>query len=359
MARTPKVALTASAITLLCLGASLSASPQVLAETLGREVHAFSPMDPSTYPGNSDQEPPRAMDASSATRPQTTVTPGQQRSSDQAETNGQDDATAPATDLPRFDTADAETFAPADTPKSESATQSQRPRETSTLPEVTPTSPPSEEPDESPAPAETEADEETPTPDVDAPESLTVIVNKQRPLPEDYEPHDLVELPNETGTEPLQLREEAAQATERLFDAAQADGIELTAISAYRSFEYQQELYDRYIAENGIDTTNEMSAKPGHSEHQTGWALDVDTPDGQHTLSQSFGETDAGQWLADNAHEFGFVIRYPQDARDITGFSYEPWHLRYFGEQYAALIMDGSGIAETTFDLDPAPDYDS
>src|SRR5699024_5411898 len=176
MARTPKVALTASAITLLCLGASLSASPQVLAETLGREVHAFSPMDPSTYPGTRDQEPPRAMDASTATRPQTTVTPGQQRSSDQAETNGQDDATAPATDLPRFDTADAETFAPADTPKSESATQSQRTRETSTLPEVTPTSSPSEAPDDSAAPAEIETEDETPTTAFNAQDTLTGTV---------------------------------------------------------------------------------------------------------------------------------------------------------------------------------------
>src|SRR5699024_10881743 len=82
------------------------------------------------------------------------------------------------------------------------------------------------------------------------------------------------------------------------------------------------------------------------------------TPDGDNTLTSSFGDTEAGQWLADHAHEYGFVIRFPKDQEDITGFQYEPWHLRYFSEQYARHVAKNSGVAETDFGLEPEPDYD-
>src|SRR5690606_17440833 len=141
-----------------------------------------------------------------------------------------------------------------------------------------------------PSPEPTKAqDAEEPIPeDLESPDSMTVIVNKLRPLPEDFAPDDLVELPDQMGTDTYELREPAAEAAKELFAAAREDGIELTVVSAYRSYAYQQELYDNYIAEHGSEVTNEMSAMPGHSEHQTGLALDVDSPDGQHTLQQSF-----------------------------------------------------------------------
>src|SRR5699024_12283551 len=107
----------------------------------------------------------------------------------------------------------------------------------------------------------------------------------------------------------------------------------------------------------GGDHRGRMSARPGLSDHQTGLALDVDTPGGEHSLKTSFGETEAGQWLADHAHEYGLVVRYPEDQHDTTGFQYEPWHLRYFGEQYATQIVENTGVAEEEFGLESAPDY--
>ena len=365
MSRTTRVTITASAVTLLCLGASLAASPQVIAETLGRRVLTFAPLDPSTYPGRADQAAPRALDTSTAPRQQSIMSADGTWSPATLVTVNE--ATPPDAEAPVFGIAGSEASAPPrqtpptqaedqepDAPQpaevaspSEDLTEEagqQRPEPEETEPEKTETAPP--------------ADQDDPVaPEVDTPDSVTVIVNKLRPLPEDFVPEDLVELSAEFSQDTHELRAEAAEATEQLFAAAREDGIELRVISAYRSFAYQQELYEGYAAQHGTDRTNEMSARPGHSEHQTGLAIDVDTPDGAHTLYQSFGDTQAGQWLAAHAHHFGFVIRYPQDAHEVTGFQYEPWHLRYFGEDYARHIMDGSGVAETEFDLVPAPDY--
>lgn len=343
--RTTKVTLTASAVTLLCLGATVYASPQVIAETLGREVHAFSPLDPTTYPANtSQQEPTQVMDATATPRHHSTMTT--EGSWTVSPEQGPD---LPERLAPPASLGTAGSAAP---DANEQPSIEPSPRATSEVSETeTSLAEASAEPE---APEEADTEE---TVDVDSPDSVTVIVNKLRPLPEDFAPEDLVALPTSFGTGTHTLRQEAAEAAEELLAAAQEDGIDLTVVSAYRSFAYQQELYDNYVAQHGTEMTNEMSAMPGHSEHQTGLALDVDTPGGQHTLRQSFGDTDAGQWLVDHAHEFGFVIRYPQDAEDITGFHYEPWHLRYFGEQYAQEIVDGSGVAETEFGIEPAPGY--
>ena len=344
--RTTKVTLTASAVTLACLGATLYASPQVIAETLGREVHAFSPLDPTTYPGNTtEQESAQAMDATATARPHSTLTTEGTWTESPAQTAEAPERVEPPATL---DTAGSATPKATGQPSMEPS-----PRATSEVSKIE-----ASLPDASAEPPETHDDDAAETADLDSPDSLTVIVNKLRPLPEEFVPADLVELPAAFGSGTHTLQQEAAEAAENLFAAAHQDGIDLTVISAYRSFEYQQELYDNYVAQHGTEMTNEMSAMPGHSEHQTGLALDVDTPGGQDTLRQSFGDTDAGQWLVDHAHEFGFVIRYPQDAEDVTGFHYEPWHLRYFGEQYAQEIVDGSGVAETEFGIEPAPDYD-
>lgn len=346
--RTTKVTLAASAVTLLCVGASLSASPQVIAETLGRDVHAFAPMDPSTYPNNTEQPPAKAMDAATASRQHSTMTKNGSWSASPAETE--------PTQRPEAPSSTVEIAGSGDPEPSEERSVEPDPQPTAEASRIE-----SKLSESQPSPEPTKAqDAEEPIPeDLESPDSMTVIVNKLRPLPEDFAPDDLVELPDQMGTDTYELREPAAEAAKELFAAAREDGIELTVVSAYRSYAYQQELYDNYIAEHGSEVTNEMSAMPGHSEHQTGLALDVDSPDGQHTLQQSFGDTEAGQWLAEHAHEYGFVIRYPQDAQEITGFSYEPWHLRYFGEQYAKHIAEGSGVAETEFGLPPAPDYAS
>ena len=363
MPRTSKVTFTASAVTLACLAGALYASPLVVAETMGREIQAFSPMDLT----DRRESTVEAGNTAEASRDESTLTNDGSWNVVQAETSTShpsDTAMSPQhTDIEVATTTDdtsgedAPTTAPTD-----AATQ----RITSELPQMEVTLPSSAEPsadqDASPTPeaqnTEDSSDEEVIPDDVDSPDSITVIVNKLRGLPSDYIPEDLVDLKTSAAEGTHQLRKEAAEATEALFAAAAEDDIDLTVVSSYRSYAYQQELYDNYLSQYGSEHTNEMSARPGHSEHQTGLALDVDTPGGDHTLSPSFGDTEAGQWLADHAHEYGFVIRYPEDQRDITGFSYEPWHLRYFGEQYSRHIAEHSGVAEEEFGLEPAPDYD-
>lgn len=343
MPRSSTVTVIAAAVTLSCLGASFYASPPVVAETLGREVQTFSPLNPDTYPQVSNDvthETPVAQD-----RPQSStanVAPegmATRASHEPVPTNGDDVTLAPVAaddEVP----GDGATDLPAPSPP-------KLPRIEEALPDSTPR-----------ATAEESAGAESDLPeDLDSPDSMTVIVNKQRPLPNNYEPTDLVELPTGMSSGSHQLREEAAEATQAMLEAAQQEDIILTVVSAYRSYDYQTALYDAYIRQYGQTVTNQISARPGYSEHQTGLAIDVDTPDGQHTLKQSFGGTAAGQWLATHAHEYGFVVRYPKDEHDYTGFTYEPWHLRYFGEQYAQQIVEHSGVAEREFGLDPASDY--
>src|SRR5690625_1963610 len=226
MARTTKVTLTASAVTLLCLGASLSASPQVIAETLGHEVQAFSPLDPSSYPGNSQHEPARALDAATAAREHSTMSSDGTWVPSEPNPTDSDASALPKTEAPSLDTADSDGSTK---PDDAAPSLSPRPRATSEVSvaeeaevddEVVDAT---QEPTETPQDDETDSAEELPPPDVDSPDSLTVIVNKLRPLPEDYVPEDLVQLPSEFGEGTQELRAEAADATKELFEAAAED----------------------------------------------------------------------------------------------------------------------------------------
>lgn len=185
-------------------------------------------------------------------------------------------------------------------------------------------------------------------------EAMTVIVNKQRSLPDGYEPKDLVE-PNvpfsfDEPHEKRHLRKEAAEALEELFDAAKAEGIELRAVSGYRSYARQKSIYENNVRTKGEAEANRVSAVPGTSEHQTGLTIDVSSPSAGNALEQTFGQTEEGQWLARRAPEFGFVIRYPEGAENITGYIYEPWHIRYVGKDLAPDIADSGLTLEEYFD---------
>ena len=131
----------------------------------------------------------------------------------------------------------------------------------------------------------------------------------------------------------------AAHALEELFDAANDDGIILYATSGFRSYSTQKAIFDRRSQQRGERAANRSVAKPGYSEHQTGLAMDVE---GQSSLGsglvEDFGETPEGIWLAQNCHKFGFIIRYPKGKSDITGYIYEPWHIRYVGPEAASEI---------------------
>ncbi|CAM4315034.1 D-alanyl-D-alanine carboxypeptidase [Bacillus manliponensis] len=168
------------------------------------------------------------------------------------------------------------------------------------------------------------------------PESIQFVVNKHNKLPDGYKPNDLV-VPNVsfafTGVvEKSHLRKEAAAALEKLFTLAKQEGIKLNAVSGFRSYEYQKSVYANSVRRNGQEHANRFSAKPGHSEHQTGLVMDVSANSANNELEIDFAETKEGQWLKENAHRAGFIIRYPKGKEEITGYAYEPWHIRYVGD---------------------------
>lgn len=177
---------------------------------------------------------------------------------------------------------------------------------------------------------------------VTSPDNIAVLVNQQYKLPADYVPQDLVypDVPFifEEKTEKRQMRKEAADALQELFSAAQADGISLYGVSAYRSYERQQELFEYYVERDGLETAKTYSAMPGHSEHQTGLAIDVTGGNQSCVVEDCFAETPEAKWLADHAAEYGFIIRYLEGREGITGYKYEPWHLRYVGKEIAQEI---------------------
>lgn len=179
--------------------------------------------------------------------------------------------------------------------------------------------------------------------EVTNPESILVLVNKNRKLPEGYEPKDLtypmVPL-HGVSKEKTLMRKEAANALEKLFEKAEADGISLTPVSAYRSYERQNSLYNYYLQIHGEEWTHAYSAVPGTSEHQTGLSIDVSSPNFGNKLEKEFGETKEGAWLSDHAHEFGYIIRYPEEKEVITEYHYEPWHIRYIGIEHATYLYE-------------------
>lgn len=191
------------------------------------------------------------------------------------------------------------------------------------------------------------------------PDSIHVLVNRLNPLdPLDYAPQDLVAVPLRSTREEMMLREEASGALVELFEAAESEGRDLTVTSTYRSFEYQQHLFDTRVAEFGTAAAEEYTARPGHSEHQTGLAADVIAHDHPWCgLGSCFGDTEEGLWVAENAHRFGFVIRYQEGTEEITGFAPEPWHLRYVGVETAQEVHSEDIPLEEYWDEPPAPEY--
>lgn len=154
------------------------------------------------------------------------------------------------------------------------------------------------------------------------PTSLWMIVNKQHALNSSYTPS----LQAINGS---QMRPEASSALTSLLKDASVAGSPMSIISAYRSYANQQATYNNYVAQDGVAKADTYSARPGHSEHQTGLAVDLGN--GTCNLEICFSDTKAGKWLAENAYKYGFIIRYPSSKTDITGYQYEPWHLRYVG----------------------------
>lgn len=193
------------------------------------------------------------------------------------------------------------------------------------------------------------------------PDSLTVLVNKELRLPSDYIPADLI-VPNvkysiDYYDEKQLMRQTAADALKELFDGASDKGLSLCGVSAYRSYERQYEIFTNNVKTQGMEHTAKYSAIPGYSEHQTGLAIDISTKSVNYRLDASFADTAEYQWVKENAHLYGFIIRYPDDKTSTTGYSFEPWHIRYVGKALAKYLYDNNMCLEEYYKFTPSEDY--
>jgi len=160
------------------------------------------------------------------------------------------------------------------------------------------------------------------------PTSLTALVTKYFYLPADYSPQNLVNIGQ------TMMRAEAAGAMEEMINAAKAEGLRLWVQSGYRSYSIQIGLYAQYSAADGEEEADRYSARPGHSEHQTGLVADL------NSITDAFGETPEGMWVAENCWQYGFIVRYTAENTEITLYKPEPWHIRYIGREAAAGMRD-------------------
>ncbi len=205
---------------------------------------------------------------------------------------------------------------------------------------------PPEEPEASEPQPEPEPEPVIQTPDD---EWQLVLASALSPLPAGYAPPEL-----ETVAPGYQVDSRMAPALKKMIAEAKSEGISLMICSAYRSEERQKELYENKIAEHKATGKSDEEATavaasivlpPGTSEHQTGLAADIVTPENQN-LDDSFAQTPAAKWMAENSWKYGFILRYPQDKQEITNIIYEPWHFRYVGEEHAKAIYEGGYCLE-------------
>ncbi len=193
------------------------------------------------------------------------------------------------------------------------------------------------------------------------PSSIWVVVNKSRLLPADYAPANLtvpkVTLGEGAATDNMHLRADASSAVENLIKSANSDGTKLMLVSGYRSYATQQAVYSGYVSSQGKAFADSTSARAGHSEHQTGLAADLGAASGTCQLEKCFADTPEGKWLAANAYRYGFIIRYQKGTQSLTGYDYEPWHVRYIGTPLAAEVNKSGQTLEQFFDLPAFSDY--
>jgi D-alanyl-D-alanine carboxypeptidase len=197
---------------------------------------------------------------------------------------------------------------------------------------------------------------------LDEPGSPWWVVNKKRPLPAGYVPPDLVvpdvRLRLDRSAEQMHFSNQATPALKEMFAAAAQEGVNLVFGSGYRSEAYQRTLYNGYVASVGQTEADRVSARPGTSEHQTGLAFDATSASGQCHLEACFADLPEGKWLAAHAYEYGFVLRYPNGKESITGYTYEPWHMRFVGKELATeMHRTGFQTLEEFFGLPAAPTY--
>ncbi|WP_052447531.1 M15 family metallopeptidase [Clostridium polynesiense] len=161
-----------------------------------------------------------------------------------------------------------------------------------------------------------------------------LLVNRKNKLDKDFIPKELVvpKVKFKSSADPLvkKMEKEAAEALERMFNAAREEGITLLGVSGYRSYKIQESVYNNKVKKSGKSYADKYVAQPGTSEHQSGLSMDMVST--EHTaLDTAFENTKAFKWLDANAHKYGFILRYPKGKEKVTGYNYEPWHYRYVG----------------------------
>lgn len=161
---------------------------------------------------------------------------------------------------------------------------------------------------------------------VNNPDDYLVLVNKYNKLPSTYIPNDLELINSKYSDSKQYLRKKARIAFENMAKEAKKLGLNIIAVSTYRSYDYQDKLFNNYVKELGLDYANMCSAQAGHSEHQLGLAVDIADKSLDY---DNFDKTKEFNWVKDNAYKYGFILRYPIDKVDITLYKYEPWHYRY------------------------------
>ena len=167
------------------------------------------------------------------------------------------------------------------------------------------------------------------------PDDLLVLVNKHNKLPDDFIAKDIKQIDSKYTVSDLFLRKDAKESFEQMCSDAKSIGLFIKAVSAYRNNKYQEKLYNDYVLKNGINNVDTFSARAGYSEHETGLSVDVEGGELGYNL---FHETEEYKWVKENAHKYGFIIRYGKEKEDITGYKYESWHLRYVGDSVAKYL---------------------
>ena len=170
-----------------------------------------------------------------------------------------------------------------------------------------------------------------------------LFVNKFYYLDSNYIPNNLELLDNSYAKSGIYLVKEAKEQIEKLISDAKNDGMNIRVISAYRSYSYQENLYNNYVKSDGVALADTYSARPGYSEHQTGLVVDVTRA---FDNFNNFENSEEYNWMLNNAHNYGFILRYPKDKENITTYSFEAWHYRYVGVELAQKIK----ASNLTFD---------
>lgn len=168
-------------------------------------------------------------------------------------------------------------------------------------------------------------------------DKITMLVNKYHYIDKDYVPSNLIEING------LIINKEAYEAYQKMKNDINKEGMNIRIISAYRSYSYQENLYNNYLKKEKQDVVDTYSARAGYSEHHTGLAIDIDN---EKLDFNKFYLTKEFIWMNDNAYKYGFILRYPKDKENITGYTYEPWHYRYVGEKIAEYIKKHNSTYE-------------